>query len=400
MTDVDVLIVGAGPAGACTAILLVERGFKVMLIDRARFPRPKACAEFVNPGAIRVLDRLGLLESVQASGAALFRGMRVVSPGGQTLGLDFQAHAGQNALGLSRRVLDQLAVERCRSLGVEVIEGTRVRNVLREGNHVIGVEVSEGSNRRRTISSGIVVGADGHHSAVSRSLGLDITTRWPRRIGLAAHYADFPLYDGFGEMHVGTGGYCGVAPQEDGIVNVAMVVDLGRFEQRSGSVSQFFEAELDSYRGLRGRAATAHRATQVRGVGPLARRVKRVAGSGFLLVGDAAGFFDPFTGEGIVDALLGGEMAADAIATALERRDTSSSGLAGYVQAREVAFTSKRRAARLVQVFVRSPILMDYAIGRIGRRPSAVSTLTGVFGDYRDAAEVLSPRFLLETLRP
>jgi flavin-dependent dehydrogenase len=246
----------------------------------------------------------------------------------------------------------------------------------------------------------IIVGADGHHSAVARLLDLDLPLRWPRRIGLAAHLEDFSLTGEMGEMHAGPDGYCGIAPQEAGRVNAAMVVDMARFEQRSGSVDAFFDAALTSYPALADRMQAARRVTTVRGVGPLARRVRRTAGDGYLLVGDAAGFFDPFTGEGIFDALHGGELAAAAIASALERGDTSAAGLASYERARRTAFADKRRAAWLVQAFVRSPRLMDYALARIAARPAVRTTMTGVLGDYRDAGALLSPRFLWATLRP
>jgi len=395
----DAVVVGGGPAGTSTAILLAERGQRVALVDRARFPRVKACAEFVNPEALRILDRLGLLERARAAGAVEFHGMRLVSPGGHQTLLDFYADAGRSALGISRWALDQLAIERCRTLGVEVMEGTQVRGVLREGAQVIGVRASR-AGQSVDLLGRVVVGADGHHSAVSRELGLDRPRAWPRRIGLAAHYEDFPLSDALGEMHVGRNGYCGVAPQEGGRVNVAMVVELKRVEGRVGSVAEFFERALATYPGLRERVGVARRVTPVRGVGPLARRVQRVSGDGFLLVGDAAGFFDPFTGEGIVDALRGGELAAEAINAALLRDDVTARGLAAYAAARKQVFQSKRRAAWLVQAFVRSPGLMDYAVRRIAGRDDCAAALTGVFGDYRDAGVVLSPRFLWRTLRP
>jgi len=395
----DVLVVGGGPAGTSTAILLAERGHRVAVVDRARFPRVKACAEFVNPEALRILDRLGLLERARAAGGVEFHGMRLISPGGHQTLLDFYADAQRSALGVSRLVLDQLAIERCRALGVEVMEGTQVRGVLREGTQVIGVRASQAGQHVELLAR-VVVGADGHHSAVSRELGLDRPRAWPRRIGLAAHYQDFPLDDALGEMHVGRDGYCGVAPQEGGLVNVAMVVELKRVEERVGSVAEFFERALATYPGLRERVGVARRVTPVRGVGPLARRVQRVSGDGFLLVGDAAGFFDPFTGEGIVDALRGGELAAEAINAALLRGDVSAHGLAAYAVARKQIFQRKRRAAWLVQAFVRSPGLMDYVVRRIADRDDCASALTGVFGDYRDAGVVLSPRFLWRTLRP
>jgi menaquinone-9 beta-reductase len=395
----DAVVVGAGPAGTSAAIVLAERGFRVALLDKARFPRWKPCAEYVNPEAMRVLERLGLLAQVRASGAVEFRGMQVVSPGGQRMDLDFAADSGRHALGISRWVLDALAVERCRALGVEVIEGAQVRRVLLRDSSVVGVRARR-AGEDLDVTGRVVVGADGHHSAVARLLGLEKAVRWPRRIGLAAHLEDFALYDGLGEMHVTSDGYCGIAPQEDGRVNAAMVVDMGAFESRTLSVEDYFDSALRSYPGLAERMTAAQRVTPVRGVGPLARRVRRVSGAGFVLAGDAAGFFDPFTGEGIFDALRSGVLAAESIAPALGRGDTSAEALDVYAGARRAAFASKRRAAWLVQAFVRSPRLMDYAVARIADRPRVNATMTGVLGDYHEAGVVLSPRFLWRALRP
>lgn len=395
----DCIVVGAGPAGTAAAITLAERGFQVALLDKARFPRDKPCAEYVNPAALGLLERLGLLAAARAAGAVEFPGMRVVAPSGREVLLDFAADAGRGALGISRRVLDALAVERCRALGVEVIEGARVREVIVDGARVAGVRARH-HGETLELRAAVTVGADGHHSAVARLLELDAPVRWPRRIGLAAHLAGFPLEGGFGEMHVGPRSYCGIAPQEGGRVNVAMVADLARFKRRRASVETYFDAALRGYPGLRERAAAAERVSSVRGVGPLARRVCRVAGDGYLLAGDAAGFFDPFTGEGIFDALTGGILAGEVLAGALADLDTSAARLAEYTQRRAAAFHAKRRAAWLVQLFVGSPRLMEYALARVAARPPVATTLTGVLGDYHDARAVLSPRFLWATLRP
>lgn len=395
----DVVVVGAGPSGTSTAIVLAERGFRVALVDKARFPRVKPCAEYANPEAMRVLDRLRLLDKVRESGAAVFSGMRVISPGGIELELDYAADAGRHALGLSRWALDRLAVERCQELGVELFDRTHVRGVdltTKRPGLIRGMRTGS----QVDVKGRVVVGADGHHSAVSRLLDLDERVRWPRRIGLAAHLEGYPLVRDMGEMHVGRFGYCGIAPQEDGRVNAAMVIEMDAFERRKGSVDAFFDAALASYPGMADRVGTAERVTPVRGVGPLARKVRRVSGDGFLLVGDAAGFFDPFTGEGIFDALHGGELAGEVIAAAFARGDVSASGLHPYREARQRAFSAKRQAGWLVQAFVRSPTLMDYAIGRLAERPREASTMTGVLGDYRGAGMMLSPRYLWRVLRP
>ena len=398
----EVLVIGAGPAGTTTAMLLARRGHEVVLLDKARFPRAKACAEYVDPAAAEILGRIGVYERALGAGAAPVARMRVITPRGARFTLDYAGGMPYPALGLSREQLDWLLVGRARECGVDVREGSRIREVTREPGSQIRVRALVAA-QERLLYPRLLIGADGRYSVVAWGLGVSRDVRWPRRIGLAAHYRNFPLANDFGEMHVAPHGYCGIAPQEQERVNVAMVLNLARFRARGGErqpVTRHFEALLASFPGLAGRASRAERVSPVRGVGPLAHCVTRVAGDGFLLVGDAAGFFDPFTGEGIFDALHGGELAAATASQALKEDNLSASGLAAYRQARTRAFAAKRRAAWLMQIFLHYPSLLSYAAGRISRRPRVATVMSGVLGGYGDAGVMLSPAFLWQSLRP
>jgi 2-polyprenyl-6-methoxyphenol hydroxylase-like FAD-dependent oxidoreductase len=135
-------------------------------------------------------------------------------------------------------------------------------------------------------------------------------------------------------------------------------------------------------------------------MGPMARRARRVSGDGFLRVGDAASFLDPFTGEGITDALRGALLAAPVIDAALRAGDVSARSLAPYRHARRRAFSAKRQVCWLVQGFIAAPPLLDYAARRLDRRPGLAATLAAVLGDLAPAREVLSPWFLARVLWP
>jgi flavin-dependent dehydrogenase len=241
-----------------------------------------------------------------------------------------------------------------------------------------------------------VVGADGLQSAIVRSLGLSRPMRWPQRLGLVARYAGVGGIDQYGEMHVGRGVYCGLAPVGSGLVNVGLV---GRLTDsiRSESRAQLFERLLTQLPGVMEILRGAERVIPVRGVGPMGRRVRRVAGPGYLLVGDAAGFLDPFTGEGVYRALRGAELAAPAAERALERDDAVP---VGYSQARHAAFAAKDRVCWLIQLFLASPPMFGYAIGNLARRPALAAVLAGVLGDYRPARTALEPAYLAAMLRP
>src|SRR4051812_950321 len=195
MVDSEVLVGGGGPAGASTAFALARAGVDVAVIDRARFPRPKPCAEYLSPQVSRMLSDMGALEAVERSGAALLAGIHVRAPNGRVIRGDFVSSHGfrgfrDRGLSVRREVLDDIVLGCARRAGARVSEGVRVTDVVRDARgRVIGVETladgAKGSARAR-----FVVGADGLRSAVARRLGLARAARWPRRLALVTHYRD------------------------------------------------------------------------------------------------------------------------------------------------------------------------------------------------------------------
>ncbi len=400
--DADVIVVGGGPAGSVSAWLLAERGHHVLLLDKARFPRHKACSEYVNPAGARLLNELGLESDLRARGAHRMEAMLIHAPGGRRFLADFGvAEAGSAAIGLSRYRLDALLLDRAREAGVEVREGTRVRGVVVADGRVQGVECSSGGGRM-TLRAPLTIGADGRHGVVSRSLGLDMPLLWPRRTGLVAHYRGVRGLGSWGEMHVAPGrrGYAGLASLEEGLTNVALVTASAVVAERPGSLEAFFEEGLSGIPAVASRLAGTQRVGGIRGIGPMAHRARRVTGDGFLLVGDAAGFLDPFTGEGVYEALRGATLLAPVADTALRAGDLSVRQLAPYGAARRRAFWAKRQVTWLVQGFIATPALMDYAIARLDRRPATALILAGVLGDLYPARQALSPIYLARLLRP
>jgi flavin-dependent dehydrogenase len=346
--------------------------------------------------SVATADRvLRALDAVLAAEPARPYGMRICTERAACPVAYPDGASPRRALGLPRSVFDAVLLGHARAGGARVRERVLVSAALAEDGRVVGVRArtAEGDTRLR---ARFVVAADGLHSAVARSLALDLPVRWPRRLGLVARYAGARGIEEYGEMHVGASLYCGLAPVGGGLVNVGLVGALGT-GPRGEHIGRFFERRLAELPGVRARLAGARRVTPVRGGGPLARRVRRVAGRGYLLVGDAAGFLDPFTGEGVYRALRGAELAAAAAERALGREDGYP---AGYTRARRVAFGDKERVCLLVQGFLSSPRLFDYVLGRLARRGREAALLGGVLGDYRPAAPALQAAYLWALLRP
>ncbi|HEY0995100.1 MAG TPA: FAD-dependent monooxygenase [Gemmatimonadaceae bacterium] len=406
----DLIVVGAGPAGSCTATLAARAGARVLLLDRATFPRPKPCAEYLSPQASRILERLGALSLVEGAGAAHLAGMLVRAPGGASARGEFAAAHGfrgfrDEGLALRRTILDTILLERARDAGAEVREGLHVADVVRDRRgRVTGVRTTgEGAGE---IRARIVVGADGLRSVVARRLGLTHRARWPRRLALVAHYRGVHGMDGVGEMHVERDGYVGLADVGDGLTNVAMVVPAARAAGMGGDPTGFMERWLATRPQLAPRFAGAVREGAVRATGPFAVHAARATAPGAALVGDAADFFDPFTGEGIYAALRGGELLADALAAhdAFLSPHRADRALAAYEASRRREFRGKWAVERIIGSVVASPLAMNRAIGALGRRKDMIDLLVGVTGDFVPARKVLHPWWLLRlvggALRP
>jgi flavin-dependent dehydrogenase len=201
-------------------------------------------------------------------------------------------------------------------------------------------------------------------------------------------------------MHVGPHGYAGLAPLEDGIANVAFVSDTAAAHDRAGSLEAYFEDGLRRLPHLWPSLEGAERVGPIRGVGPMAHQTRRAAGDGFLLVGDAAGFLDPFTGEGVSEALLGAILAGPVAAAALRAGDCSARAMEPYRRARRETFGRKRQVSWLVQGFIRTPPLLEYALPRLVRRDDLGATFSGVMGNLVPAGAALDPRYLGRLLRP
>lgn len=376
----------------------------MLLLDRAAFPRDKACGEYTSPETEQVLKRLGVLEPVLQAGARRLPAMKVISPSGRSFTMQYSttgALGDTHILATQRCLLDATLVDHARRTGACVYEREKVESVLLRDGKAAGVLLRSRNGGSREVAARLVIGADGVHSAVVRSLGLAAPLKWPVNLGMVAHYRGYSGLEQWGEMHVSARGYAGLAPLSGGVVNVGLVMPMS--SQRTangGSAVQKFEAFANSFPGVRDRLAGAERVSQVRGVGPIGARVRRTYGDGYLLVGDAAGFFDPFTGEGVYKALRGAELAAEVASEALEKGDTSARALSRYARLRRRHFAAKEMVCRLVQLFVTVPPAMDYVAARLAKRPAPLDTITGVLGDFADARTALSPMFLWSLLRP
>ena len=394
--DAEVIVVGGGPAGAASAWTLARGGRDVLVLDRATFPRSKPCAEYVSPEASRILQNMNVLSAAERAGASLLTGMRVRAPDGTELVGEFAAardfHGSHTrGIALRRERLDPLLLDAARTAGARIRENAHVVDIVRATGRVTGVVLADGSALRAQL----VIGADGLRSVVARRLGLGIRARWPRRIAFVTHYEGVTGMRDYGEMHVDRDGYVGLAPVDSGLVNVAVVIPAALAHFAASDPGAFVANWVHRQRQLEPRFTHARRASPVIGTGPFGWRTRRAWSPGAALVGDAADFFDPFTGEGIYAALRGAELLgpyAHAVCATTNPREEREA-LEAYDRCRRDTFGGKWMVERLVGLAVGWAPLMNRAARGLATRRDLADTLVGVTGDVVPAASVLRPSY-------
>ena len=397
---VDIAIVGGGPAGAVLATRLARAGRQVVLLERAPAWQWRAGGVFASPAAVAALWRAGLDRATIAAVARPIPAMRIETPAGTTFRLTYGHDAGgPPAVGFDRSRLDPALLDLAAAAGAEIRRGWHVTNLdLSDG----GLTIRTADGQAALMRASVVVGADGPRSLVARTAGVAHPARLRPRIGLTYHLPDpDPTACRDARMCILADGYVGVAPVAGGHLNVGIVLGaswqaaLVREGARAvvdGIVRAIPPTDEDPATWRSGIPSDL-----VAGAWPLGVRVARRAGPGWLLVGDAAGFLDPFTGEGLHRALVSAELAAAAI---LARGRGRSGAFEAYTRAMDRRFMAKDAVSWLVQAFLGRPAMFEYAARRVAGRDDVRATMGLVMGDLVPASRALDPRYLLRLLAP
>jgi 2-polyprenyl-6-methoxyphenol hydroxylase-like FAD-dependent oxidoreductase len=369
----DLAIAGGGPAGLAVAIRAAQAGLTAAVLERAAGTPDKACGEGLMPAGVRELATLGALEAIPASSRRAFAGIRYVQEDGGAVEARFR---GGEGLGIRRTALSAALAGRALALGAE-LRRCAVRSFRALPDRVV-VDTGEGAVEAR-----LLVAADGIQSPLRRAAGLASAGEGLRRYGLRRHFAAAPWSD-FVEVHWARGLECYVTPVGPSCVNVAFLwegeatapaqgekaADAGR--ERAERTS--FAALLARFPRVAEHLAGAAVESEARGSGPLLRGVRARAGERLALVGDAAGYVDAITGQGLSLAFAGARLLVLALPRPLGEAPLSEA-LRRYDRSLRVAWLRYALPARGLLALARRPRLRRRTLSFLQHAPRLFGAL-------------------------
>jgi flavin-dependent dehydrogenase len=336
--EVDVVVIGGGPAGATLATLLQKQQHRCVILESAKFPRYHI-GESLIPHTYGTLDRLGLLPQLQESAFRVKHSVRFVSPTGsdtapfyfsETISGD-RAHTWQ----VERSEFDRMCLDNAMAAEVDVRMPARVREVLFEDGRAVGVLAEDSTGEPYEIRSKVVVDASGRVSVIGSQLGLKENVPGLNKASIWSYYRGGKLRDGIdrGETTVfmiPEQGWFWYIPLPDDTVSVGVVADPDYLFDETNKFDHVLQREVERCTPLADCLANADQITEPLGLKRLAYYNRQLAGEGWVMVGDAAGFLDPIYSSGLHLALASGELAAGCVHDAVTHNDPSAERLGAF----------------------------------------------------------------------
>jgi 2-polyprenyl-6-methoxyphenol hydroxylase-like FAD-dependent oxidoreductase len=389
----DAIVVGARCAGSPTAMLLARKGYRVLIVDRDAFPSDIMSTHYIHQSGIARLNRWGLLDKVVATNCPPIANITAEFGPVVISGTPPPIDGIVDAYCPRRRLLDQILVEAAVEAGAEFREKFTVHDLLTDGDTVTGIRGRSGGGASVEERAEIVIGADGMHSVVARTVSAPEYEVVPgKTFGYYSYFSGLPV-EGATVYHRERS-INFTFPTNDGLTCVAVEAPVDGFHAFRANIEANFLRALDDVAGLSERVRAAKREEPFRGTGDLANFFRKPFGPGWALVGDAGYHKDPVTGQGITDALRDAELLSDAIEAGRGGRAPLDEALAGYEAQRNVVAMPLYQITLQQISFAPPPAESQMLLGAVARRPEEMSRFLGLLSGGTSTSEYFSPENL------
>lgn len=410
--EYDLAIVGAGPAGATAAMYAAREGLSAIVLDRATFPRDKICGDALGGKSMSVLDELGLVQDIERLQGAEIDHVILSSPNHVDLRVDMrnkehfdpltERHVPMRGFVIRREVLDDFLVQEARRRGVAVLEGFTVKDLLRdEAGHVTGVTGCRSKGGvQENIRARVVLGCDGFNSIVARKAGLYRHDAPHSIMALRCYYEGV---EGLSDLELHfvdevRPGYFWIFPLEDGKANIGIGMVHATMKRKKVDLRVALEQVLarppfaDRFR---------HARPLEKPVGwnlPVGSKRRPAHGDGFLLLGDAAGLIDPFSGEGIGNAFYSARIAVGACVEAIAEGDTSAASLRRYEDRLWDVLGDELKVSHQMQWIGRMRPVLNFVIKKAAHNEAVADHVCGMLANAVPKKDMTNPLYYLKLL--
>jgi menaquinone-9 beta-reductase len=380
----DIVVVGAGPAGSTCAYFLGKMGHKVLLVDKAKFPRDKTCGDGITGKSSSILNDMGLIDTVARHEHAKVTGALISSPNGHVAEILSRSHLPDTE-GIARTkkslpnyacrrfVYDNILFQHAKSNeNVEVWEEFIVTDLIKEKGFLAGIKGIDKEKNEKEVRSKVVVGSDGALSIVRRKLGYKDLEEKHTMVGIRTYYRNIKGVKDEYEFHLLSNlipGYFWIFPLENGLCNVGIAIILEDKNKKNMNVKEVLESVIKSNPMFADRFKNAEAVGDVKGwILPLGSNDLKMHGDGYILIGDAASIIDPLTGEGIGNAMWSAKLAAQTIDNAIKKNDFSEKTLKEYKKKFDKGMRKELRTTYFFQKILRHKRLVNFIIGKASNK--------------------------------
>ncbi len=408
MDNFDVIVVGGGPGGSTTAAFLAKKyGKKVLMLEKERFPRDKPCGDAISGKSMGVLADLGIKEAVEALEPIKTHGVILSSPKGIVLEIPFKSKdPNRHSYGYvcKRFAYDDVVFQHAKGLkNVTTIEEFQVNELIYNGRQVVGVK---GKDRKtgseKEFGAKVVVGADGANGFVAGKLGVGAFDDNHRVIAIRAYYDGVKGMKPAIEIHFVKSlipGYFWIFPLNDHEANIGVGMIASDMKRLKLNLQKEMLEIVANHPVFKERFKGAKLVSEIKGWNlPLGSKIRKCAGDGYILVGDAASLIDPFSGEGIGNAMYSGRLAAQVIDNAFQKNDFSAATLVEYEKTLREELTPELKTSYYLQKLGQNQLLLNWVIEKAATKENVREILSGMLANTKAKKGLVNPLFYLKLL--
>ena len=399
----DAIIIGGGPAGSSAALYAHKYGLKTIILDKAFFPRDKICGDALSGKSVRYMRELNLLDDVSKLVGATINRITFGSPNHKY----FDIHLNKckdlkkikSGFVIKRKIFDNFLFEKAKNI-TDTKEGFKVTGIIYENTKIIGIE-GVSNNLKEKIYAPILLGCDGANSTIARKLKLSSEESVNTAIAIRCYYKNVKDLSDQIELHFVDEvlpGYFWLFPAGDGIANIGIGMSKENAKKDNRKLTQILDDVVKS-EYFKERFSESQKLENPKGWNlPLGRIVRKNYGDGFMLLGDAAGLIDPFTGEGIGNAMASAKHAIKVAIKAKEKDDYSSDVLSEYNELVWDDLGSELRVSSRLQDLAKYRFLLNLIINKASKNIEIQELISGMLTNEVPKEYLSNPLFYLKVM--